>query len=321
MNQYSSILNGIGLNENNSAETTHMPNNLQFKEDVPQQPEVLNPPVQLFDISQFISDLSSVSETRNKMAKQNSININSYDIAHNCIREIIFKIQNYPTESYRDVWLPILMRAYLGNAVHDFIQNSYKGFTELECSVKVPSVRASTRLDALINDNVLVEIKSCTYTDYYKIINHQKPRDADFLQTVFYKYLLENHLQEAQSQKNTRSSPPKLKSYNIQYIQLIYAAHDVCSADCNSLSESINVSKKVKKMLNSRRNQFHYITSITLDLSKIDITPYTNYVVGKLNNINDHLNRNVIPPMNNPYINSKGCYFCIYKNICSQYGG
>lgn len=330
MSDYSNILDGIKQDAANTA--SDVGSNLNavqtqtLNPNQPMQPQpAFDQPVQtvpkLFDINHFISDLSAKSENKNKMAKQHSININSYDVAHNCIREIIFKIQNYPVESYRDTWLPILMRAALGNAVHDFIQSAYTGFTEMECSVKVPSIRASTRMDALINDNVLVEIKSCTYTDYYKIVNQQKPRDADFLQTMYYKYLLENHLEEAQQQKNLRSPAPKLSSYNIEYIQLIYVAHDICSADCKSVSESIEVSKKVKKMLNSRRNQFHYITAITLDLSRIDTDPYMDYITGKLKAINDHLNNNTVPPMNNPYINTKGCYFCIYKNICSQYGG
>lgn len=278
-------------------------------------------PLTLFDIDTFVSDLAQTSEEKNRKARFYSNSINSYDIAHNCIREVLFKLQNQPVDNYQDVWLPIMMRAVLGNAVHDFIQTNSKQFTEVEVSIKVPSIRASVRPDALINNNVLCEIKTCTYDDYSKILRTRKPRDADFYQTVYNKYLIENHLAEAQAQQGTRSAPPKLSSYALTHIQLIYVAHDIISADCKSISESIQVAKEIKKLLNSKYNKFHYITTITLDLSKFDIKPYEDYIVGKMNAINYYMDNQTIPPIDNPYISSKSCHFCIYKKVCSQYGG
>lgn len=296
------VLSGLG--ESSSAPNMTAPTN--------------NETVELFDIEDFITDLAQISEAKNRESKLMSNNVNSYDIAHNCIREVVFKLQNQPVESYQDVWLPILMRACLGNAVHDFIQTNSKRFTEVEVSTKVPSIRASVRSDALINNNVLVEIKSCTFSDYQKILKSRKPRDADFYQTVFNKYLIENHLAEAKLQK-TRTSPPKLENYKFRYIQLIYVAHDIISADAKSISEALQIAKQVRQMLNSKYNKFHYITTITLDLSQIDMSIYENYVVGKLNAINYHVDNNLIPSMDNPYIQPSACYFCIYKKVCSRF--
>lgn len=281
--------------------------------------QTLSNPIELFDVYDFISDLEVISQDRNQKAKFYSNNINAYDLAHNCIREIIFKIQNVPVENYKDVWLPIMMRATLGNAVHDFLQTNCSKFTENEVSIKIPSKRISVRVDSIINDNVLVEIKSCTYSDYSKIIKTRKPRDEDFYQAVFYKYLLENHLQEAKQQTNLRTQPPKLDSYNIKYIQLIYVAHDIISSDCKSISESLEVAKTVKQMLNSKYNQFHYITPITLNIDQIsNYKDYETYIISKLNAINYYLDNNIIPPMTDPYICPKSCYFCVYKKPCKM---
>lgn len=301
----------------------------QFQPSIQPQATIIGPnqiapptsPVKLFDVQDFIQVLADNSAVKNEKAKTYSNSINSYDVAHNCIREVIFKILNYPVESYRDVWLPIMLRAFLGNAIHDFIQTNYPHFTETEISVKVPSIRASTRMDCLINNNVLVEIKSCTYDDYYKIIKNQRPRDPDFYQTIYYKYLLENHLQEAQAQQGTRSAVPQHPFYKIDTIQVVYVAHDLASAECKSMAECIKVAKEVKQMLNSKINHFHFITAITLDLKAIDVTPYEQWIVGKVNDINKYLDNKTIPPMNNPYINSAGCHFCMYKKVCAQHGG
>ena len=279
------------------------------------------PAAKIFDVQDFIDELAYNSEKKNKSYRQHASMINSYDVAHNCIREIIFKILNYPVESYRDVWLPIILRACLGNAVHDFIQGNCSTFTEQEMSVKVPSIRCSTRMDCLIGNNVLVEIKSCTYSDYYKILKSMRPRDPDFYQTLFYKYLLENHLQEAQQQQNTRTPPPQQESYNIETIQLIYVAHDVMATDCKSFSECQKVAKEVKQMLQSRQNQFHFITSVNIDLNAIDVQPHMDWLINKVNQINYYLDNQTVPPMNDPFVNSKGCHFCLYKKLCGQYGG
>lgn len=281
------------------------------------QSPVQVPSAKLFDVNDFVNDLADKSAEENMKRELNSNNINSYDIASNCIRQVIFKILNYPVQNYENVWLPVIMRAKLGNAVHEFIQDNATVFTEAEVALRIPSKRLSIRLDNLINDNVLVEIKSCTYSDYAKIINTKRPRDPDFYQSVLYRYILHNYLDEAHSQPpKARGSKPKLTKYNIDTIQIIYAAHDLLSSDCTSVSEAVNEAKTVKKLLNSKHNKFFYITALTIDLNTIDITPYEAYIVEKLDTINYHLNTNTIPSKNNKFVNSKSCFFCLYKDVC-----
>ncbi len=297
------------INENNLSASTVNKHTIERK---------LDPTRTYFNIDDFLMDVNEVSLDKNKKYLSNATNINGYDIASNCIRQIIFKLLKQPVTSYVDNWLPVIMRANLGNAIHDFIQNTSKTFTEWECSLKVPSQRVSVRLDNLIRDNVLVEIKSCTFTDYDKIIRTNKPRDNDFYQAMFYRYLLHEYLDEIKSQPlNTlRSPPPKLPKYNIDTIQLIYAAHDLISSESGSLSEALKHAAAVKKVLNSKYNRFYYITTITLDLNSFDTTPYENYIKEKLQTINYHIDCNKIPSMDNKFIKPSGCFFCLYKNIC-----
>jgi len=273
----------------------------------------------LFNLDHFLKDLETKSEYKNKAYSMNANSISSYDISSNCIREVIFKILNYPVESFKDVWLPVVMRAFLGNAVHDFIQSTSTCFTESEVSLKVPSIRTSCRIDNLINDNVLVEIKSCTYDDYSKIISSSKPRESDFNQTLFFRWLLHNHLDEAKAQPlNTlRSNPPKLDKYHIRYIQYIYVAHDIVSSDVSSMSQALSLVTQMKKLLNSKKNKFFFITALTLDLQNIDISQQELNLVDKLNTINYCLNNNVIPNKNNKFVKDS-CFFCLYKSVCSS---
>jgi len=276
-----------------------------------------DPTRRIFNIDDFLSDIARSSYAKNKRYMANTANINGYDIGANCIRQILFKLLNYPVTSYCDSWLPVMMRANLGNAMHDFIQDNSKSFTEWECSMKVPSIRSSVRLDNLINDNVLVEVKSCTYTDYDKILRTKKPRDPDFYQAMFYRYLLQEHLEEIQAQprENLRTAAPMLPKYNIDTIQIIYAAHDLLSSESGSISEALKHAAAVKKTLNSKYNQFYYITAVTIDLNSIDVKPYEDYIKEKVQTINHFLECNTIPDMNNKFT-KKSCFFCLYKKIC-----
>ncbi len=291
------------------------------EDDIPQQiPQIQQSQrtiSRLFDVNDFVNDLASKSAEKNQRAQYYSNNINSYDIASNCIRQVLFKILNYPVENYRDVWLPVIMRAKLGTAVHEFIQDNSSVFTEAEVALRIPSQRLSVRLDNLINDNVLVEIKSCTYDDYAKILRTQRPRDADFYQAMLYRYLLHNHLDEARQQpKSKRGVLPKLDKYNIDTVQIIYVAHDLLSSEAKSISEAVKHAAAVKKVLNSRHNKFFYITALTLDFSAIDSRPYEEYIVEKINTINQYLNTNTIPPIDNKFVKPDGCFFCLYKDVC-----
>jgi len=275
--------------------------------------------VQLFSVNTFKELLKEKSSIKNKNYQQASENISAYDL-FSCIRIPYFRIKSFPVEDYSNSWLPIEMRAALGTAAHDFIQDVPGVFTETEVCLKSPSLRLSIRLDALINHNVLVEIKSCGYSDYSKIISSNKPRVKDFYQTMVYKYLLENYLDEIKQQTPSRNgSLPALDSYDIQYIQFIYICHELISADCNSLNESLLLSKALKKQLESKRNPFWFIKVLTIDLSKINYSSYIEYIDDKIKEINNHLSESSIPPLTNKYIDEKDCYFCLYNKICKNY--
>ena len=171
-------------------------------------------------------------------------------IAHNCIRQIVYKINTTPVKSFADKWLPIFLRTALGSAVHDFIQQNSKQFTELEICLKVPSIRFSGKADFAIGSNVLGEIKSCTYDDYAKIHKTGAPRDPDFMQLVLYKYILENYLEEIKSSKvKCRSSKPKYDHYEIERLQFIYISHDILTQDIDDFGKALHRVEEVKKKL------------------------------------------------------------------------
>ena len=153
-------------------------------------------PANLFDIEVFAEELRRKSENKNRGYLTAAKNINAYDVANNCIRQIVYKLSGTPIKSYADRWLPIFLRTALGSAVHNFLQENTKQFTEQEVSLKVPSLKFSGRLDALIGNNILIEIKSMPYDEYEKAIRTNTPRNKDFIQALLYVYMLENHIDE-----------------------------------------------------------------------------------------------------------------------------
>ncbi len=270
-----------------------------------------------FDVGLFSREVSNKAEGKNKVYAQLAQNISSYDISDGCIRSVVYKLLGTPVKDFRDRWLPISFRATLGNACHDFIQGTTDQFSEGEVSLKVPSIRFSGRLDNLNGNNVLAEIKSCTYTDYSKIIKTQRPRNADFYQTIAYKYILENHLEEAKNPGvPTRSGVPSLDMYDIDTIQFLYLAHDITASDVEDLGTSLKLVKSVKQQLNSKRNPFYFITSLILDTNCFDVEPYILFVKNKITRINEYLVANKLPPETDEFTNKKKCFFCMYNNVC-----
>jgi len=269
-----------------------------------------------FDVQFFCEELQKKSEEENRIYSYYANNISGYSIAADCIGTTVAKILNYPIESFSHKWLPIIMRASIGKAVHDTIQENTNQFTEQERSMKVPSIRTSVRLDGLISNNVLVEIKSCTYDDYKKILNTQTPRIADFYQVMMYKHILENHLDECKKQTNTRTLPPQLDEYNIDTLQFIYVAHDVISSDVESFSECMKIVKHVKKLLKSKYNQFFFITSLVLDVNQFDTTPYIDFIKRKIDKINWYIDHNKFPTEDDEFVDKSKCYFCLYSSTC-----
>lgn len=270
-----------------------------------------------FDLDEFINETYNKNRDKNKDMIQKQMYMSSYDVASSCINNIIFKIRNTPIKNYASRWLPIVLRSYLGNSVHSFIQDNSKQFTEQEVSLKIPSIRFSGRLDCMINNDVLVEIKSLPYKEYKKIIKSQAPRINDFYQTLTYKYVLENHLVEAKTHtEQTRSQKPILDYYNIRYIQFVYVVHDIMASDIESLDEALACVDHIKKVLNSKSNTFYFMTNMLIDLNNYDLTPYMTYITGKIQRVNYYLDNNLDVAKNDEYVDPKACFFCLYSSIC-----
>jgi len=270
-----------------------------------------------FDLDKFIKELYVKTSTRNKENIQNQQFASSYDISSACILNIIHKLRNTPIKNYANKWAPITLRGNIGNSIHHFVQDHSDQFTEDEVSLKVPSIRFSGRIDDMIGNNVLVEIKSMPYNDYRKVIKTKAPRINDFYQTLAYKYILENHLEEAKNDTTkTRSPRPKQSSYKIDYIQFIYVAHDILAYDIDSLDEAIEVVRKVKKTLNSKHNTFYFMTTLLLDLSTFDISQHMAYIENKIKRINHYMDNNLEVASDDEFVDPSKCFFCLYSSIC-----
>lgn len=275
-----------------------------------------------FTLEDFKNDLINLTENKNFNQINNSSNrLNAYDIVHSCIRAVLFKMLKYEITSYKDVWLPLTLRHIIGTSCHNFIQNTSKTFTEKEVYLRIPSKNISVKIDCIINNNIIVEIKSCNYKDYEQIFKKKEARTEDLHQALLYKYLLENFLEESKSQKlesNKQYNIPKFDKYNIDKIQLIYICHELLAAD-SSIEDSINFANELKNKLNSKYNDFWFINIIDYDLTKNDYSVIINYISNKLDIINEFLNKKEIPEMSNKYVDKKKCYFCLYKSICEKY--
>lgn len=281
----------------------------------------------LFTVDAFVKNLREATAAKNKKYATESIqSISGYDIASGCIREIYYRLIGIPLKSYEDPWLPVTMRGTIGSAVHDYIQGNFN-FTEVERSMKVPSIHFSGRYDCSIGNHTLVEIKTAPYLGekgYKTVVKTQQARRDDFYQVMTYKYILENFLKEMQSQPIgiLRTSPPKADKYNIRYLQFIYIAHDIISADLESIRDNNSAIAAFKKELKSGKNKFSFITCITYDLNRIpNLADYINYVKSKIEAINNYLNDNKLPLISDPYINKGSCFFCKYKEKCQIDGG
>jgi hypothetical protein len=271
----------------------------------------------LFNLDAFQNTIKTRGAAKNKQYQKYSENISGYDIAKQCIRNTLYRIRTTPIPDYSDSWLPVSFRAILGNACHDFIQSFDTQLTEQEVTLKVPSLRVSSRLDGLINNDVIVEIKSCPYNDYAKIVRTQQPRIADFYQVMLYKYLLDNFQDEIMQQKPSRGGKlPALPNYDLRYLQFVYVCHELATADTESIGESIKFSKDLKRMLGSKKNPFFFLTTVTIDTHQMDITPVYDYIKSKISELNKFLDNGQTPPMDHPHIDEGSCFFCLYKVPC-----
>lgn len=266
-----------------------------------------------FNIKEFSNELHRKSEKKNKEYIQFSQNITAHDISR-CIRQILYRIRSTEIPVYADKWLPMFMRTIIGSSIHKFIQDNTSQFTEIEVKVKVPSLRFSGVIDGIIGNCGLVEIKSCTYSDYKKIIKSKKPRIPDFYQMLAYKYVLENFLPEIkENNKNLRQN-----RYEIKFLQFIYVAHDIISADIEDFSSALEIIRHTKKLLNSKEDDFFFMTSLILEPNNFDFEKYESYIRRKIDAINNYLNNNIVPSLDDEFINKGDCYFCLYNQICNN---
>ena len=180
---YEDLIKGLELN-NQSSIVPDIP--------VKEIPTHISEPV-LFTVEDFKQNLKENSANSNKRFIATSERLNAYDIVHSCIRNPIFRLLGTPIHDYSDNWLPVKLRAAFGSACHDFLQTNSACFTETEVYLRIPSINMSVKIDCLTGTNILVEIKTCSYADYDKILKSGHARTEDFYQALLYRYLLVIH--------------------------------------------------------------------------------------------------------------------------------
>jgi len=278
----------------------------------------------LFEVSAFRKIVKEESHNKNKTYAGSAVGrISGYSIGHDCIRTTLFKMLNYNITDYSANWLPLGFRAALGTTVHSYIQDLVDGklFSECELTLKVPSLHLSMRLDAVINDETIVEIKSCSYADYSKMLRSRIPRTGDFYQVIFYRYLLRNHLAEIKKQKPSHGGKiPGLDKYNLRYIQMLYLCHEIIAGDSNeSMSEAVKFAASLRKYAKQETgySDFWFMLPLTIDTEQIDIEKYETHLINKMNSILEHYEAKKIPDFSNPYTDTSKCFFCAFKQICN----
>lgn len=306
---YEDLIKGLELN-NQSSIVSDIP--------IKEVPTPILEPV-LFTVEDFKQNLKENSANSNKRFIATSERLNAYDIVHSCIRNPIFRLLGTPIHDYSDNWLPVKLRAAFGSACHDFLQTNSACFTETEVYLRIPSINMSVKIDCLTGTNILVEIKTCSYADYDKILKSGHARTEDFYQALLYRYLLENHIDEAKSQDVdlNKYSLPVHDKYNINTIQMIYVCHELFSSDYNTLDQALQESKELKRQLKTKYNTMWFIKAINYDLVAHDYNPHVELIKDKIKESNEYIQSNSIPPMNHKYVDSKKCFFCLYKKHCS----
>jgi hypothetical protein len=316
---YQELLEGLKLNsiiEGDSS--TKNTNNTNYDNSL----KIVDKKVQLFSVDNFQQDLIEKSYKKNKYFADNTTRLNAYDIVHSCIRTVVFRMLGFPVKSYKDNWLPVAYRTTLGSATHDFIQNTSTSFTENEVYLRIPSKNISVKIDCITNDDTIIEIKSCTYSDYEKIVKNNESRSEDFYQALLYKMLLENHLEESKQQdlgeRANKYNLPKLEKYNINKIQMIYVCHELLAAD-KSIAESIEFSKSLKRLLKSKFNTLWFIKDIVYDISNDKYKHHLDLINNRLIETQDFINKQLVPPMDHQFVDKTKCFFCLYKDSCKKY--
>ena len=222
----------------------------------------------------------------NKLSKQYYNDLfNSTDILE-CFQKSVFKKDKVPIPSImnQNNFLKLEFKKLLGNAIHKFIQENYSDFTEIELKLIVPSINVSIRLDALIGNSILIEIKSCESKKYHEIISSTF-REKDLLQALLYKYVLENYYDEIKKSTNL-----KYINYDIKTIQLIYICNDFGTLQNNE-----------------------FIKIFTLDLSKLDITKQIDDIKQRITFLNNQSTDKI-----DFFLKKDECIYCNWNKLCDK---
>jgi len=276
---------------------------------------------------QIIQYIRQFSETNNLTYNFFSEKITAYDIFENCILQVYYRLSKVPIQQYTDIYLPLIIRNKIGIAVHSILQ-SIIPFTEVEVDLFVKSRMFKGKIDAILGNSTLVEIKTVSYNDYRTIIQSKSPRKKDILQLLVYKYFIENYLDEIKQESENLSNPPKQDTYNIKTLQFLYIAYDLTSSDL-TLEESVKIQQNLKRQLKSKYNSFFFLDVITINLDndKEVLNFYENKfkkdIEEKIDLILKSIELGIEPDFMdetiNKFIDTRKCYFCFYKHVCSRY--
>lgn len=307
---YNDLISGLQLNSlGNESPSSEIP----VEYDAP------NDLLPLFDIDTFKQDLITSSAKKNKSFMETSERFNAYDVVHSCIRTPLFRLMGYPVTKYSDNWLPVRLRGEIGTACHNFLQDVSSSFTECEVYLRIPSIFMSVKIDALIGTATLVEIKTCSYADYAKILKTNQARIEDYYQALLYKYLLENFVIESRAQDidTKKYNLPKFEKYNIKTIQMIYICHELFNSD-TTLDKAVAESKILKQQLKSKYNYMWFIKALNYDLTTYDSSTHISVLQDKIIELNNYINEKRIPAMSHKYVDKKKCFFCLYSKTCAK---
>lgn len=310
MSEYKALLEG--LNDNDIGDILEIKSPIKNTEVFPKyEPQKIDS----FDIEIFQTLLKEKVFNKNKKRIENKTqNITAYDLC-GCIKKIEFKLKNTPID-FNSSYLPSELSMALGNSVHEFIQTNYC-FTEIELPLSIhisKSLKISSRLDALINNNTLIEIKTCNYKEYYEILKNDNYRLKDYEQLCVYKYLLENHFDEIKNNLIQNRITPKFNNYKITKFQIIYICHEIVDASGN-----IDIYKDITEYYKNNFGNFWFIKTINIDAENEDTILEINTVSDKIKTILEYIPNNKEIPLNNKYCKKDECNFCPYKKICKHF--
>jgi len=159
----------------------------------------LKTPLNYFDTDKFYTNMrKSQMEQAMEVTERDYIRASE---AGDCSNLILFRLKGTEPDHNkvgRNQFLPLM--AHVGNAIHSFLQKNY-GFASTELPRNSDTYRIHCRVDALLDDDVIVEIKSVTDA---RIL-----REKDIMQVTANYLVLKEH------------------GYNIRAGQLVYVARSL----------------------------------------------------------------------------------------------